>query len=94
MSNTPIVAPTAFLGSPGVLGNTGRYAMTLAPSICLLAGIGLSIYTVWFWSGRSFGALSTSSTIRLVVPAAMLMILGLETVLASFFLSILGINRR
>jgi glycosyltransferase involved in cell wall biosynthesis len=60
----------------------------------LLAGIGLSIYTVAFWSGRSFGALSTSSTIRLVVPAATLMILGLETVLASFFLSILGINRR
>jgi hypothetical protein len=60
----------------------------------LLAGIALSIYTVLFWSGRSFGALSTSSTIRLVVPAAMLMILGLETVLASFFLSILGINRR
>ena len=63
-------------------------------ALLLLAGIGLSIYTVWFWSGRSFGALSTSSTIRLVVPAAMLMILGLETVLASFFLSILGINRR
>src|SRR2546429_4097472 len=61
-------------------------------ALLLLAGIGLSIYTVWFWSGRSFGALSTSSTIRLVVPAAMLMILGLETVLASFFLSILGIN--
>jgi hypothetical protein len=29
-----------------------------------------------------------------VVPAATFMILGLETVLASFFLSILGINRR
>ena len=63
-------------------------------AVLLLAGLGLSIYTVSFWSGRSFGALSTSSTIRLVVPAAMLMILGLETVLASFFLSILGINRR
>jgi len=59
-----------------------------------LAGLGLSIYTVAFWSGKSFGALSTSSTIRLVVPAATFMILGLETVLASFFLSILGINRR
>jgi glycosyltransferase involved in cell wall biosynthesis len=62
--------------------------------LLFLAGLGLSIYTVAFWSGRSFGALSTSSTIRLVVPAATFMILGLETVLASFFLSILGINRR
>jgi hypothetical protein len=59
-----------------------------------LAGLGLSIYAVAFWSGKAFGALSTSSTIRLVVPAATFMILGLETVLASFFLSILGINRR
>jgi glycosyltransferase involved in cell wall biosynthesis len=59
-----------------------------------LAGLGLSIYTVAFWSEKSFGALSTSSTIRLVVPAATFMIVGLETVLASFFLSILGINRR
>jgi glycosyltransferase involved in cell wall biosynthesis len=62
--------------------------------LLFLAGLGLSIYTVAFWSGRSFGELSTSSTIRLVVPAATFMILGLETVLASFFLSILGINRR
>ena len=62
--------------------------------VLFLAGLGLSIYTVAFWSGKSFGALSTSSTIRLVVPAATFMILGLQTVLASFFLSILGINRR
>ena len=62
--------------------------------LLFLAGLGLSVYTITFWSGKSFGALSTSSTIRLVVPAATLMILGLETVLASFFLSILGIARR
>jgi glycosyltransferase involved in cell wall biosynthesis len=62
--------------------------------LLFLAGIGLSVYTIAFWSGKSFGALSTSSTIRLVVPAATLMILGLETMLASFFLSILGIARR
>jgi glycosyltransferase involved in cell wall biosynthesis len=66
----------------------------LAGLALFLAGLGLSIYTIAFWSGRSFGALSTSSTIRLVVPAATFMILGLETMLASFFLSILGINRR
>jgi len=62
--------------------------------LLFLAGLGLSIYALAFWSGKSFGALSTSSTIRLVVPSATFMILGLETVLASFFLSILGIKRR
>jgi glycosyltransferase involved in cell wall biosynthesis len=62
--------------------------------LLFLAGIGISIYTVAFWSERSFGALTTSSTIRLVVPAATLMITGLEIVLASLLLSILGISRR
>src|SRR5437660_3741722 len=96
------VLARAFAVGAGLLPasrNTERNFRVVTPEVglavgalLLLAGIGLSIYTVWFWSGRSFGALSTSSTIRLVVPAAMLMILGLETVLASFFLSILGIN--
>jgi glycosyltransferase involved in cell wall biosynthesis len=62
--------------------------------LLFLVGLGLSIYAIAFWSGKSFGALSTSSTIRIVVPAATLMILGLQTVVASFFLSILGISRR
>jgi hypothetical protein len=62
--------------------------------VLFLAGLGLSIYAIAFWSGKSFGALSTSSTIRIVVPAATLMIIGLQTVVASFFLSILGISRR
>lgn len=62
--------------------------------VLFLSGLGLSIYAIAFWGGKSFGTLSTSSTIRLVIPAATFMIIGLETVLASFFLSILGINRR
>ena len=94
----------AFAASEGLLPPTKNMERTfrlitlevgLAVGLMLfLTGVGLSIYTVAFWSGKSFGALSTSSTIRFVVPAATFMILGLETVLASFFLSILGINRR
>jgi hypothetical protein len=37
-----VAAPMAFLGSPGLLGNTGRYAMSLAPLVFLLAGSGLA----------------------------------------------------
>jgi len=33
--------PVVFLGAPGLLGNTGRYTMSLVPLVCILAGIGL-----------------------------------------------------
>ena len=65
----------------------------LAGVILLAAGIGLSIYALSFWSSRSFGPLDPSQTLRLVIPAVTLIALGLQTVLSSFFLSILGLER-
>jgi len=65
----------------------------LAGAVLLVAGIGLSIYALSFWSSRSFGPLDPSQTLRLVIPAVTLIALGLQTVLSSFFLSILGLQR-
>jgi glycosyltransferase involved in cell wall biosynthesis len=65
----------------------------LAGVLLLLAGIGLSIYALSFWSATSFGPLDPSRTLRLVIPAVTLIALGLQTVLSSFFLSILGLER-
>ncbi|HYV10876.1 MAG TPA: glycosyltransferase family 2 protein [Pyrinomonadaceae bacterium] len=65
----------------------------LAGALLLVAGIGLSIYALSFWSSRSFGPLDPSQTLRLVIPAVTLIALGLQTVLSSFFLSILGLQR-
>ena len=65
----------------------------LAGVLLLVAGIGLSIYALSFWSSRSFGPLDPSQTLRLVIPAVTLIALGLQTVLSSFFLSILGLQR-
>jgi glycosyltransferase involved in cell wall biosynthesis len=65
----------------------------LAGALLLLAGIGLSIYALSFWSATSFGPLDPSRTLRLVIPAVTLIALGLQTVLSSFFLSILGLER-
>ena len=41
-----------------------------------------------------FGRLDYASTMRLVVPGATLTALGFQTVLSSFFTSILGLRRR
>lgn len=65
----------------------------LAGALLLIAGIGLSVYAFSFWSATSFGPLDPSRTLRLVIPAVTLIALGLQTVLASFFLSILGLER-
>jgi len=65
----------------------------LAGALLLLAGIGLSVYALSFWSSTSFGPLEPSRTLRLVIPAVTLLALGLQTVLSSFFLSILGLER-
>jgi glycosyltransferase involved in cell wall biosynthesis len=65
----------------------------LAGALMLASGIGLSIYALSFWSATSFGPLDPSRTLRLVIPAVTAIALGLQTVLSSFFLSILGLER-
>ncbi|HJP90532.1 MAG TPA: glycosyltransferase family 2 protein [Pyrinomonadaceae bacterium] len=65
----------------------------IAGSLLLVAGVALSVFALRFWSDTSFGPLDPSRTLRLVIPAATLITLGLQTVLSSFFLSILGLER-
>jgi len=46
------------------------------------------------WHARGFGALDPRVTMRQVIPAVVMLALGVQTVFASFFLSILGIQAR
>ena len=55
------------------------------------AGLALSLYAVWRWSQAGFGALDPVGMLRLVVPGAGAMALGVQVMLLSFFLSILGL---
>lgn len=65
----------------------------IAGGLLLVAGLALSIYAFSSWSATSFGPLDPSVTLRLVIPAATLIMIGLQTILSSFFLSILGLKR-
>jgi hypothetical protein len=62
-------------------------------ALLVAAGLGTSLYSVGDWGARHFGALNYSHTMRLVIPAALLLILGAQTVFASFFVSVLGLRR-
>jgi hypothetical protein len=59
-----------------------------------LLGFAASVYAVNGWEARHFGALDYSHTMRLVIPAALFLTLGVQTIFASFFLSVLGMRRR
>ena len=60
----------------------------------LLLGLGLLFAAVQEWRLASFGHLDYARTMRLVVPGATLTALSFQTILSSFFVSILGMRRR
>jgi glycosyltransferase involved in cell wall biosynthesis len=69
---------------------TGLVSGTLA----FVAGLVLLGVAVGEWYGRGFGPLDYSETMRVVIPGMTLTVLGFQTVLSSFFLSILGMKNR
>jgi glycosyltransferase involved in cell wall biosynthesis len=60
--------------------------------LMLLVGAAGIVLSVWSWGVVGFGSLDPRLTMREVIPAAVLLTLGVQTVFASFFLSILGID--
>jgi hypothetical protein len=46
------------------------------------------------WGSKHFGGLDYPHTMRIVIPAALFLTLGAQTILSSFFLSVLGMRRR
>jgi len=58
----------------------------------LLAGIILSARAVWIWRQAGFGELPPEENLRRLIPAATLIVLGVQTVFSSFFMSALGLK--
>jgi glycosyltransferase involved in cell wall biosynthesis len=63
-------------------------------TLLTLAGLATSVYAVSAWGSEHFGALDYSHTMRLVIPAALFLTMGAQTIFASFFMSVLGLRRR
>ena len=58
-----------------------------------LVGIGTAAYALSDWRAHSFGELSASESLRLVIPAVLCMVIGLQGLLGSFFIGILRLRR-
>ena len=66
----------------------------LAGGVALALGGALLFGAVLQWRAVDFGDLDYARTLRFVVPGVTLAALGFQTVLWSFFVSILGMGRR
>ncbi len=62
--------------------------------LLLVAGLAASAYAVGFWGRAAFGPLDPAVSLRIVVPAVTALVLGLQTVFSSFFLSVLGLKTK
>jgi len=62
--------------------------------VLLLAGAGILGYALHLWHAAGFGHMSPQRMLRLTLPSATCFMLGVEAIFASFFLSLLGLNRR
>jgi glycosyltransferase involved in cell wall biosynthesis len=61
-------------------------------ALALLGGLALLGLAISQWASVDFGRLNYSDTMRLVIPGATLVALGWQTILSSFFVSILGMR--
>ncbi|HXX28304.1 MAG TPA: glycosyltransferase family 2 protein [Terriglobales bacterium] len=66
----------------------------LVGAMLLLGGVGVASYSAYIWSRSGFGPMNPFVLVRLVAAALVLITLGFEIVLSSFFLSILSLARK
>jgi glycosyltransferase involved in cell wall biosynthesis len=58
----------------------------------LVAGFGTMVYSVVLWGQTGFGHLTPTHMLRITLPAAASLMLGVEAVFSSFFLSLMGMR--
>lgn len=60
----------------------------------LALGVAVSVYAVFLWYHTGFGNLTPTLVLRITLPAVTALMLGVELVFTSFFLSLLSLRRR
>lgn len=62
--------------------------------LLMLGGVGAWALGLAYWRSHHFGTLDPAQTLRIVIPGVVSLTLGFQTILSSFFLSVLGMSRR
>jgi glycosyltransferase involved in cell wall biosynthesis len=82
--------------SPKIAGFTRLITLEIGVTIGLLlliGGLAVTALSVDIWSSSGFGPLDPS-VLRIVIPAATALMLGLQVIFSSFFLSILELQKK
>ena len=71
--------------------------LTLEKGICLglailVLGLGLLLRGVWIWKQAGYGELSYADNMRRAIPAMTLIMVSVQIVSSSFFMSVLGLK--
>jgi hypothetical protein len=66
----------------------------IASAFVLFVGLALLAVAVNQWRLAGFGRLDYSETMRIVIPGATLTMIAVQTIFSSFFISLLGLQRR
>ena len=69
----------------------------IAGAALLLSGAGLMGWALWLWSSTGFGVLDLAANLRRLIGSTTLILLGVQVIFSSFFMSVLGLkttNRR
>ncbi len=66
----------------------------MAGALVVSFGLALLVGLVVTWYHTEFGALELDRTLRLAIPGMTLVVLGFQTIFASFFMSVLGLRRK
>ena len=62
--------------------------------LLIVVGVAMWVFGLNFWHSRAFGWLDPEKSLRIVIPAFVSLTLGVQIVLSSFFMSVLGLGRR
>jgi hypothetical protein len=62
--------------------------------LLVLAGAAMWVFGLGYWQSHHFGPLDPDKTLRIVIPGFVSLTLGIQIILSSFFLSLLGMGRK
>jgi glycosyltransferase involved in cell wall biosynthesis len=60
--------------------------------LVLLAGVALLVRALWIWRQADYGDLQPAENLRRLIPSVTLIVLGVQAIFSSFFMSALGLK--
>ena len=79
-------------GFESLIADTYPEKSLIAGGLLLLIGVLLGAIALGGWQARDFGAMDPDPTMRLVIPSATLILLGLQVAYAGFFAGVLDVR--